>query len=115
MIEVLQTPLTVLHVLACIILILVVLLQPGKGGGMGAFGGGGAQQVFGGRGASNVLTKATWVTAGVFFLSSVTLAYMSTSVDDSLQEKAEAEAEQKPTEPDSVKADEKPDDEPAPE
>ena len=81
----LTTPLTVLHVMACLFLILVVLLQPGKSGGMGAFTGATAQQVFGGRGAGNFLTKTTWVTATIFFVTSVTLAYFSSSIGDSLE------------------------------
>jgi preprotein translocase subunit SecG len=88
MAEIIQTPLTVLHVVACTFLILVILIQPGKGGGGGIFGGAGAQQVFGGRGAGNFLTKTTWATAAVFFATSVTLAYLSSSSDDSLAEKA---------------------------
>ena len=89
MAEFIHTPLIVVHVIACLFLILVVLLQPGKGGGLGtAFGGAGAQQVFGGRGAGNVLTKATWGAATVFFLSSVSLAYLSSSVDDSLAKRS---------------------------
>jgi preprotein translocase subunit SecG len=69
---------TVLHVFACLFLILVVLLQSGKGGGMGiAFGGGGSQTVFGGSGAGNFLTKATAVTACIFMLTSVSLAYFA--------------------------------------
>lgn len=81
----LTTPLTVLHVVACLFLVLVVLLQPGKSGGMGALAGAAAQQVFGGRGAGNFLTKTTWVTASVFFVTSITLAYFSSSVGDSLE------------------------------
>jgi preprotein translocase subunit SecG len=53
---------------------------------MGAFTGAAAQQVFGGRGAGNFLTKTTWVTASVFFVTSLTLAYFSSSVGDSLEE-----------------------------
>jgi len=69
---------TALHVLACLFLILVVLLQSGKGGGMGiAFGGGGSQTVFGSSGAGNFLTRATAVTAGIFMLTSVSLAYFA--------------------------------------
>jgi len=86
----LTTPLTVLHVMACLFLILVVLLQPGKSGGMGAFTGATAQQVFGGRGAGNFLTKTTWVTATIFFVTSVTLAYFSSSIGDSLERAAAA-------------------------
>jgi preprotein translocase subunit SecG len=83
--QLLTTPLTVLHIVACLFLVLVVLIQPGKSGGMGALTGGAAQQVFGGRGAGNFLTKTTWVTASVFFVTSITLAYFSSSVGDSLE------------------------------
>jgi preprotein translocase subunit SecG len=69
-------------------LVLVVLLQPGKGGGLGALTGAAAQQVFGGRGASNFLSKTTWVAATVFFLTSASLAYLSTSTDTSLKSKS---------------------------
>lgn len=88
MAELIKTPLTVVHAMACIFLMLVVLIQPGKSGGLGALSGGGAQQVFGGRGAGNILTKITWVTATIFFLSSITLAYLSTSTDESLAKRA---------------------------
>lgn len=83
--QLLTTPLTVLHIVACFFLVFVVLLQPGKSGGMGAFTGAAAQQVFGGRGAGNFLTKTTWVTASIFFVTSITLAYFSSSVGDSLE------------------------------
>lgn len=94
--KLLTTPLTVLHVVACLFLILVVLLQPGKSGGMGAFTGAAAQQVFGGRGAGNFLTKTTWITASIFFVTSITLAYFSSSVGDSLERAAAVEAPAKP-------------------
>jgi preprotein translocase subunit SecG len=84
----LRTPITVVHILACLFLILVILIQPGKSGGLGALGGGGAQQVFGGSGAGNFLTKTTWATAAIFFLTSITLAYLSSSSDESLQKRA---------------------------
>jgi preprotein translocase subunit SecG len=84
MAEFLKTPITVVHVLACLFLMAVVLLQPGKSGGLGAFTGAAAQQVFGGRGAGNILTKISWVTATIFFVTSISLAYLSTSSDESL-------------------------------
>jgi preprotein translocase subunit SecG len=90
MAEILQTPLTVLHVIACLFLMLIVLVQPGKSGGLGAFTGVAAQQVFGGRGAGNILTKITWITASIFFVTSITLAYLSSSSDESLQRRAAA-------------------------
>ncbi len=69
------------HLLICIVLVTVVLMQSGKGGGLagGAFGGS-AQTVFGGRGATDFLTKATMVLAGLFFVTSLVLALMSTAV-----------------------------------
>jgi preprotein translocase subunit SecG len=74
----------------------VVLLQQGKGGGMGAaFGGGAAAQVFGGRGAGNVLTRATAVCAAIFMLTSVSLAYLSSSGDRGLKARAAMEAQKK--------------------
>jgi preprotein translocase subunit SecG len=93
MVEVIHTPLVVVHVIACIFLMLVVLVQPGKSGGLGAFTGGGAQQVFGGRGAGNFLTRTTWATATIFFATSITLAYLSSSADESLQKRANSAAE----------------------
>lgn len=94
MVEIIHTPLVVVHVIACLFLMLVVLVQPGKSGGLGAFTGAGAQQVFGGRGAGNFLTRTTWATASIFFATSITLAYLSSSADESLQKRAAA-AQQK--------------------
>jgi len=95
MAEIIHTPLTVIHILACTFLMLVVLIQPGKSGGLGALSGSGAQQVFGGRGAGNFLTKTTWATAGIFFATSMTLAYLSSSADESLQRKSRLALEKK--------------------
>lgn len=67
---------TVLHIMVCVFLIAVVLLQRGRGAEVGAmFGGGGASTVFGGRGAGNFLTRLTTGAAVVFMLTSLTLAY----------------------------------------
>jgi preprotein translocase subunit SecG len=70
--------LILVHLLVCIALIGVVLMQSGKGGGLagGAFGGS-AQTVFGGRGATDFLSKATMALGGAFFLLSLVLALMS--------------------------------------
>lgn len=81
-----------LHVFMCLVLIFVVLLQQGKGGGMGAaFGSGQAAQVFGGSGAGNILTRATAICATIFMLTSVGLAYRSSSGDRSLATRLELE------------------------
>src|SRR5262249_58437025 len=76
------TFLTIVHVFVCLFLILVVLLQAGKGGGMGiAFGGAGSQTVFGSSGAGNFLTRLTSITAGVFLITSLGLAHYSSQQD----------------------------------
>ena len=85
--------LDILHIFFCGVLMFVVLLQQGKGGGMGAaFGGGGAAQVFGGRGAGNILTRATAICAGIFMVTSVSLAYVSSSGDRELKSRIAEEA-----------------------
>jgi preprotein translocase subunit SecG len=65
----------VIHVVACIFLIVVVLLQTGKGADMGAVFGGGSQTLFGSGGAGNLLTKLTTGTAVAFMITSLILSY----------------------------------------
>jgi preprotein translocase subunit SecG len=73
-----STILIILHVIVCIALIMIVLLQTGKGADMGAaFGGGGSQTLFGSTGASTFLSKATTGAAIIFMLTSLALAYLS--------------------------------------
>jgi preprotein translocase subunit SecG len=68
------------HIIVCVVLIMVVLLQTGKGSDMGAaFGGGASSTLFGSTGASTFLSKATTVSAVVFMITSLALAYMSTN------------------------------------
>ena len=70
--------LVIIHIAVCIALIMIVLLQTGKGADMGAaFGGGSSQTLFGSTGASSFLTKATTIAAIVFMLTSLALAYIS--------------------------------------
>ena len=69
--------LKVIHVVASVFLILVVLLQSGRGGGMGAAFGGASGQIFGGRGAGSFLSHLTSGAAVMFFLTSLTLSMMS--------------------------------------
>jgi preprotein translocase subunit SecG len=87
----LHTFLNVLHVFVCLFLILVVLLQQGKGGGLGGLGGAAATQVFGGRGAGNFMTRLTAVCAVIFMLTSIGLAYLSSGGDRALRDLAEEE------------------------
>ena len=71
---------TTLHVLVCIILVLVVLLQSGKGADLaGAFGGGATQTAFGSRGPASFLSKMTTAAAIVFMLTSISLSLISTT------------------------------------
>jgi preprotein translocase subunit SecG len=64
-----------LHVIACLFLIGVVLLQQGKGQDLAsAFGGGGTQTAFGPRGSANVLSRATTILAGLFMITSLGLS-----------------------------------------
>ncbi|MCU0564780.1 MAG: preprotein translocase subunit SecG [Desulfobacterales bacterium] len=70
--------LVIIHVIVCVALIMIVLLQTGKGADIGAaFGGGGSNTLFGTSGASTFLSKATTVAAIVFMITSLTLAYLS--------------------------------------
>jgi preprotein translocase subunit SecG len=66
--------LPVVHVLACLFLIVVVLLQTGKGADMGAVLGGGSQTLFGASGAGNLLTKLTTGMAITFMATSLLIA-----------------------------------------
>ena len=81
-----STVLVVLHVLVCIFLIAVVLLQRGRGAEIGAvFGSGASTTVFGSRGAGNFLTKLTTASAVLFMITSLSLSYLwTTSSSDRL-------------------------------
>jgi len=96
---------TVLHVMVCLILIVVVLLQRGKGAEIGAvFGGGASSTVFGSRGAGNFLTKLTSGAAVVFMLTSLYLSWVgskqfSKSIMEDESKKPVAEEKSKFAEP----------------
>ena len=72
------TMITVSHIVVCFALILIVLLQAGKGAEMGAAFGGASQTLFGSAGAMGFLSKLTTVAAVVFMLTSFLLTYAST-------------------------------------
>ena len=68
---------SIVHVLLCVFMIFVILLQPGKDAGMGAaLGGGAATSAFGGRGAVTFLTKVTAVCAIGYFITSLGLSFV---------------------------------------
>jgi preprotein translocase subunit SecG len=76
--EFLETSVIVVHILVSLALVVLVLLQQGKGAEAGAsFGGGASQTVFGSQGSSNFLTQSTKWLAVVFFATSIGLAYIA--------------------------------------
>jgi preprotein translocase subunit SecG len=69
--------LAIVHILVCLLLIMIVLLQTGKGADMGAaFGGGSSQTLFGSAGPAGFFTKITTAVAIIFMVTSIGLAYM---------------------------------------
>jgi len=78
------TLITVIHIVVCLFLIGVVLLQSGKSADIAAaFGGMGSQTAFGPRSAANALTKATTWAAVIFMLTSFTLAIAASKLSHS--------------------------------
>lgn len=73
-----MTFIIVMHILVCIALILIVLLQAGKGAEMGAAFGGASQTIFGSAGAMGFLSKLTTVAAIIFMITSLLLTFSST-------------------------------------
>jgi preprotein translocase subunit SecG len=96
--------LSIIHVLVCVLLILIVLLQTGKGSDIGAaFGGGSSQTLFGSAGPAGFLTKITTGIAVIFMVTSILLAYAAshrtgTSVMKETRPKSEAPAPSTPVE-----------------
>ena len=66
-----------IHVIGCVTICVIILLQQGKGAEVGAVFGGSSQTVFGASGAGNALTKTTWALATIFFATSIFLALAS--------------------------------------
>jgi preprotein translocase subunit SecG len=101
-----QTLVLVLHILAAIGIVVLVLLQHGKGADMGAaFGSGSAGSLFGSAGAANFLSRTTAVLAAVFFATSLGLTYFSAAphksggVTQSIEAPAAPKADAKPATP----------------
>jgi len=72
-----------IHYFVCLFLIIVILLQAGKGADIGAVFGGGSGTVFGSRGAATFLSKITTAMAVIFLLTSLSLAYISRNKSES--------------------------------
>jgi len=90
--------LTLVHIIVCLFLVIVVLLQSGKAADLaGAFGGMGSQTAFGPRGSATILSKATTLAAGLFMVTSMSLAILATrraGVGSSVLEKQPVKAQQ---------------------
>jgi preprotein translocase subunit SecG len=93
--EKVQILITIVHVIACIVLILVVLLQAGKGANMGAVFGGSSQTIFGSSGPGTFLGKMTTAVAIIFMLTSLSLSYSVSRKGSSLMEGAAKPVAQK--------------------
>jgi preprotein translocase subunit SecG len=78
-----DTLLTIVHVVVCLFLVGIVLLQHGKGADIGATFGGSSQSLFGTEGPLPLLNKITTAVAIIFMLTSVTLAYISSQTSSS--------------------------------
>jgi len=78
-----DTLLTIVHVVVCLFMVGIVLLQHGKGADIGATFGGSSQSLFGTEGPLPLLNKITTAAAIIFMLTSVTLAYISSQTSNS--------------------------------
>ena len=99
-----ETLLTILHVVVCLFLVGIVLLQHGKGADIGATFGGSSQSLFGTEGPLPLLNKITTAAAIIFMLTSVSLAYISShtgteSVMSGLTKEKPVQAEKEPVAP----------------
>lgn len=83
-----QIILTIVHIIACIVLILVILLQAGKGASMGAAFGGSSQTVFGSSGPASFLGKLTTGIAVLFMITSLGLSYSAVHKGKTVMEAA---------------------------
>ena len=88
---------TVINLVAAVSIVVLVLLQRGKGADMGAaFGGGSSQSVFGSQGSASFLSRITAALAAIFFISALCLAYMYTQKGAAPRSVIEATTSQAP-------------------
>ena len=81
-----QTFVTVIHILTCVFIVLVVLIQSGKGAEISSSFGGSSQTVFGSSGGANFFTRFTAILAAIFMTTSLSLTLMSGQSKKSLFE-----------------------------
>ena len=110
---------TIVHVLACLILVIVVLLQKGKGADLaGAFGGGGSQQALGVRSASQFIHKLTIAAAVFFMITSWTLGAVYSggkSLAEGIEQVGAEQAKAEEAKPEDAKTEENKTEEATPE
>ncbi len=109
---------TIIHVIVCFALVLIVLLQAGKGAEMGAAFGGASQTLFGSSGAMGFMTKLTTIAAIIFMITSLLLAFASSRQASSSimnTRPAQKAAPAAPSEPSNVPVPSQPPQAPAPE
>ncbi len=91
-----QTIILAIHIILSIVLIILILVQHGKGADAGAaFGSGASSTVFGARGSATFLTKLTTIIALIFFVTSLSLAYFATDRNPNETDLINKEAETK--------------------
>lgn len=104
--EILHSAMLAVHVLTAVAIIVLVLLQQGKGADMGAaFGSGSAGSVFGAAGSANFLSRSTAVAATVFFATSIALTYYAAkapSVSGGIMQGVTAPAKEEPAKKDGA-------------
>ncbi len=96
-----QTFVTVIHIVTCILLVLVVLIQSGKGAEISTSLAGSSQTVFGSSGGANFFTRFTSAAAAVFMITSVTLTLMGGQSRKSVFESTGAEQVQQTPAPET--------------
>ena len=106
-----ETFITIIHIVVALFMILVVLVQGGNQGGIGAaLGGGNSQGVFGAAGATSFLAKLTYWAAAIFMLTSISLTVMETDSSfiggQSIREQIKAQAEMKASSAEAKKVEE---------
>lgn len=103
--EYLFSTILLVHVLAALGVIGLVLVQHGKGADMGAaFGSGASGSLFGATGSANFLSRTTAVLAAVFFITSLSLAYLASSQPKTTGSVMQDAVESKPVSTEAVKA-----------
>ncbi len=93
------TLITIFHILACLFLIFVVLIQSSKGAELGAAFGGSSQTLFGSRGAATFLSKVTAIVATVFMVTSLVLSIAASKGTSVVKKTPQPPAQTIPQEP----------------